>query len=59
MYKAELWTTVGQVKDGQHVTHEHWAVLNDAGEVVAAGGDQFCKDYAEKLNQGTVGAHTR
>jgi hypothetical protein len=53
MYKAELWTTVGQIKDGQHVTHEHWATLNERGEVVAAGGKKFCEDYAKKLNEGS------
>lgn len=55
-YTAELWTTIGQIKNGQHVEHEHWAVLNDAGEVVAAGGDEFCKQYADELNQGAAQA---
>jgi hypothetical protein len=50
MYTAELWTTIGQIVDGKHVTHEHWVVLNDTGEVVAAGGEKFCRQYADELN---------
>lgn len=49
-YTAEFWTTIGQIKEGKHVTHDHWVVLNAVKEVVAAGGEEFCKEYADSLN---------
>lgn len=50
MYTAEVWTTVGQIINGKRFEHEHWAVLNDKGELVACGGSEFCKRYAGELN---------
>ncbi len=46
-YTAELWTAVGQFINGQHVTHEHWVVWTERGEVVAAGGEKFCRQYTD------------
>jgi len=45
-YKAEKWTVISS-SAGEH---ELWATLNEAGEPVAFGGDDFCKAYATKLN---------
>lgn len=50
MYTAGVWTTVGQIINGKHFKHEHWAVLNDKGELIACGGSEFCKRYAGELN---------
>jgi hypothetical protein len=51
-WRAEKWTTVGQIRNGRYEQHEVWCVVDSQdGLPVAFGGDEFTKRYADTLNR--------